>query len=87
MKSLRSQLGTRMGRYWTGDQEVSDSQAGLKGTLSTKPRSGQFRAIQYDCPFNQALDPSPPHHEPLYHSSHQDGQCNEFATHQQILSP
>lgn len=27
---------------------VADSQAALRGILSTKPRSGQFRAIQYD---------------------------------------
>ncbi|KAJ7441160.1 hypothetical protein B0H11DRAFT_2252245 [Mycena galericulata] len=33
---------------------VSDSQAGLRGITSTAPRSGQFRAIEYDVPILNA---------------------------------
>ncbi|KAF8201027.1 hypothetical protein K438DRAFT_1479328, partial [Mycena galopus ATCC 62051] len=38
---------------------VSDSQAGLKRVLSTAPRSGQFRAIQYDQLLRHMLLDSP----------------------------
>lgn len=53
---------------------ISDSQAGLKGIVSTAPRSGQFRAILYDklvrgtCSYGS---PSfPPHHQRLDPGSH-----------------
>ncbi|KAF7371808.1 reverse transcriptase [Mycena venus] len=38
---------------------VSDSQASLQGVLSTSPRSGQFRAIQYDRIVRDAMLHSP----------------------------
>ncbi|KAF7372215.1 reverse transcriptase [Mycena venus] len=38
---------------------VADSQAALRGTLLTTPRSGQFRAIRYDTLIRQALSSRP----------------------------
>ncbi|KAJ7669788.1 hypothetical protein B0H17DRAFT_1209542 [Mycena rosella] len=38
---------------------VSDSQAGLKGILSTAPRAGQFRAIQYNILVCSAMEKLP----------------------------
>jgi hypothetical protein len=38
---------------------VADSQAALRGILSTAPRSGQYRAIQYDTPVRRSLLAAP----------------------------
>ncbi|KAJ7096847.1 hypothetical protein C8R44DRAFT_889448 [Mycena epipterygia] len=38
---------------------VSDSRTGLQGITSTAPRSGQFRAIEYDVPVRSAMSRHP----------------------------
>ncbi|KAJ7100410.1 hypothetical protein C8R44DRAFT_592816, partial [Mycena epipterygia] len=38
---------------------VSDSRAGLQGIISTAPRSGQFRAIEYDVLVRSAMSRHP----------------------------
>jgi hypothetical protein len=50
--------------YCTGASHiliVSDSQAGLKAILSTAPRAGQFRSIQYDRLVRAAVSWTPAH--------------------------
>lgn len=53
----------RMERALIGDTDhilvVSDSQAGLKGIVSTAPRPGQFRAILYDKLVRMAMEHLP----------------------------
>jgi ribonuclease HI len=59
---------------------VSDSQAGLKAILSTSPRAGQFRAIQYDSLVRAAMVTLPALHiTNLWTPAHIGTVGNEFA--------
>ncbi|KAJ7231697.1 hypothetical protein B0H12DRAFT_1239882 [Mycena haematopus] len=58
---------------------VSDSQAGLKGVLSTAPRSGQFRAIQNDLLCLALVDIPHFHIINLWTPAHFGTVCNELA--------
>ncbi|KAJ7605221.1 hypothetical protein B0H17DRAFT_1222003 [Mycena rosella] len=53
----REKICTPLGNGQMGSTaySVADSQAALRGILSTKPRSGQFRAIRYDKLIRDAL--------------------------------